>query len=505
MKSFIYISRISGLILGLYLLISATTSWFHPWAVIPMLILMGVTGYKNPKLGIGMILALAAFPDANRYFEMPALSWSFIFLWAFLAGYLLRADYKKSTVTILDWGILFLSTWAGISACINLLKEGDSFLWFYFSTVDGIRGVMEYPIFASQEDYGNAARAAMTMVMGFIFFYVIKGELKSEKDISFWLKALVLGSVPVICFSLFQYLSGSGMVSFWLEQGEWRLNGTFGDPNSYATYLLIIIPVTVALTANAMGKLKSLLLVLLLCQAGCLILTESRNAILAFFVELMVAGVLYQRYVHTPRNINGNLNWVYRGAICLLFGIPALLGYLENHPDRMIHFSDYWADTGPLNAWVNGRVNIWASAVKMIRLHPFTGIGTGRFYELLAQYRRPDIIGWNPEHENAHNYFLQLGAENGLIFLLVFVGVLSFIFKKMLQNFSLARAFESCSIRLSLLAVFTGITMSFLGGHSLVIFDFAMLFWGLAAMALWPPSPDNNAMQHEQKKDAHEG
>lgn len=493
MKSFIYISRISGLFLGLYLGVAATTSWFHPWAVLPMLALLAVAGYANPRLGIGIILAMIAFPDANRFFEMPALSWSFLFFWAFLSGYLLRGDYRKTTISRLEWGLFFLAGWAGISAIKSLWVGGDSFLWYYFSTVDGIRGVMEYPIFADQGDYGNAARAALTVIFSYLFFHVIHDQLKSEKDIIFWLKALVAGSVPVVIFSLYQYLTGAGMVKFWLDQGEWRLNGTFGDPNSFATYLLVLIPITAALTLNAIGRMKTLMLILVLCQAGCLILTESRNAILAFFVELMVAGILYQRYIHSPHKINGGLNWFYRVITFLLFGIPVMLGYMETHPDRISHFKGLWTDTGPLNAWLNGRINIWASAVRMINDHPLGGVGIGRFYEFLAQYRIPQIIGWNPEHENAHNYFLQLGAENGIIFLLVFMGILWLVFSQMLKHLSKTTDPLIWQIRLCLLAVFAGMTMSFLGGHSLILFDFKMLFWGIIALALWPATAKREA------------
>ena len=60
--------------------------------------------------------------------------------------------------------------------------------------------------------------------------------------------------------------------------------------------------------------------------------------------------------------------------------------------------------------WVlRGRVPWWQAAVAMFEEYPVAGVGLGRYPRLMRGYGGGKMV------ENAHNFFLQLLAESGLI------------------------------------------------------------------------------------------
>jgi O-antigen ligase len=81
-----------------------------------------------------------------------------------------------------------------------------------------------------------------------------------------------------------------------------------------------------------------------------------------------------------------------------------------------------WASTYEL------RLYPWLVAENMISDYPILGIGPGRFYQSFPQYR-PDIdpgpLWRRYAHENAHNYYLQVAAEMGLVGLLMLLAFIA--------------------------------------------------------------------------------
>jgi hypothetical protein len=63
------------------------------------------------------------------------------------------------------------------------------------------------------------------------------------------------------------------------------------------------------------------------------------------------------------------------------------------------------------------RADFWMPALKMFRAYPLIGIGPGELYRNLDHFRGPSKGEWKVvlENENAHNTYLQLGAEIGIV------------------------------------------------------------------------------------------
>ncbi len=73
------------------------------------------------------------------------------------------------------------------------------------------------------------------------------------------------------------------------------------------------------------------------------------------------------------------------------------------------------------------RLYAWSIAIKMIRDHPFTGVGFSSFMEAFTDYsdRRPMV---------AHNTFFQLMSESGVFAGLSFIMLFFFLFKDLFNN-----------------------------------------------------------------------
>jgi tetratricopeptide (TPR) repeat protein len=63
------------------------------------------------------------------------------------------------------------------------------------------------------------------------------------------------------------------------------------------------------------------------------------------------------------------------------------------------------------------RLDLWRSAAEMFRDHPLTGVGPGAYGTALRQYRNPLLAR---DHTNeAHNIYLEAGAERGILGLII--------------------------------------------------------------------------------------
>jgi hypothetical protein len=74
-----------------------------------------------------------------------------------------------------------------------------------------------------------------------------------------------------------------------------------------------------------------------------------------------------------------------------------------------------------LGGMMGSRFEIWSAVTNMFSAYPLMGVGEGEFYRLSSNisFARSEFLQLN-RGENAHNYFLQVLAENGLVGITVF-------------------------------------------------------------------------------------
>lgn len=128
-------------------------------------------------------------------------------------------------------------------------------------------------------------------------------------------------------------------------------------------------------------------------------------------------------------------------------------------------------------ASVQSRAILFEAGLGMVRAHPWSGVGLGRFYESSEQYGATaigPILGVERRRENAHNNFLQVTAELGLPGLAALLWMLGAALLP--SRMSSAPATGAAWRRAGLIAML----LTWITGHPLLVAEAAMMFWLIA-------------------------
>jgi hypothetical protein len=197
-----------------------------------------------------------------------------------------------------------------------------------------------------------------------------------------------------------------------------RLAGPIGEQNRYAQIMLVLLPLAVWAIRTESRK------VLRLAAAGCAglilcgqLLSFSRGAVVALVV-LMVAMV-----------VSGFIRLRHFVAVALAF--VALIAVVA--PDLILRVQSIekagtatsQTDTQADNA-TRGRVTIQLAALHVIRDHPLIGVGPGEFFNTYSkQYANALDLDFQQSRRRAHNLYLEIAADTGIVGLAAFLSILA--------------------------------------------------------------------------------
>lgn len=188
---------------------------------------------------------------------------------------------------------------------------------------------------------------------------------------------------------------------FWKAEPGWRAHTVWTGENGTGTVLVLG-------TGLALGYLLSLkawwrwplLIGLAALSAAALISTLSRGAWLGFAAMLLVLA-------RHPRRVVVVL--VLAASLFLL-----AVGYVPGVQERVERVFSLEQN--------QDRLDIWRTTLAMIKARPVFGVGPGLFSEAFPDYGQTSYWGGAPAY--AHNLFLQVAAETGVVGLLIFVAII---------------------------------------------------------------------------------
>ena len=256
------------------------------------------------------------------------------------------------------------------------------------------------------------------------FFIVTMDYIRSRKQIKtfFWIVFAVVVVESII--GLLQYLASGTMVP---------ASGTYINPNHFAGLLLVVIPLFFGYlmylwTNKDRGRSRwensikfeiSTPLVFLFAisiMAISLILSQSRGAIFSFAASIVFFSTLISR---NKKRIS--IKWL----IGVFFMIIVLYSLWIGLDPVIEKFS---ATTEELPK----RTSIWKDSVKLISDFPLFGTGLGNFSLAYTLYK--DEAYWVRLYNHAHNDYLELAAETGLIGLILVLWAIIAFYKKATEN-----------------------------------------------------------------------
>tara|TARA_B100001029_G_C15038497_1_gene441860 strand:+ start:131 stop:1456 length:1326 start_codon:yes stop_codon:yes gene_type:complete len=252
----------------------------------------------------------------------------------------------------------------------------------------------------------------------FLYFWGFQNYLITNKQKVFFAQSLVSGTFPVILSIILQkyfnlygpYKTFYGLI-IWFQKTIYDgqpASGLFSNPNYTAIWLGLVLPfaiILLILTKNFSFK-KYILLILCFLITFMILLTASRNGILAIVITIFC--------IYGLRNF-----LIFFSSLISIFSVSKLISFLVNKditfydsilPQTLISkLSEFgYFKTFP-------RLEIWQSALTRIQERPFWGWGPSTFSFLNKNNNSTFTIPFLPvKAEHSHNLTLELAHNFGI-------------------------------------------------------------------------------------------
>ena len=249
---------------------------------------------------------------------------------------------------------------------------------------------------------------------------------------------LVLAGAANALIGIYEFFGGSGALVLLVPGGFFRAFGTFGQPNPFGGFMGLLAPISLMAALGhglrlwhtyrarqSISPTSFALSIFYLLATGLLIIgvifSWSRGSWLGFAASM--AAIL----LAIPRRWwYGVAPLVFAALIILIFWLtgrlPAsVISRVESVTNEITAFSDVrGVDITPENYANVERLAHWQAAINMAQANPWLGVGFGNFENAYPQY---DLLYWPLAQGHAHNYYLNVFAEAGIIGLLAYVAM----------------------------------------------------------------------------------
>ncbi len=255
--------------------------------------------------------------------------------------------------------------------------------------------VIVYGVLNSYAFSGSILPAAV-YILFISSFYVIRRAVREKDFLNSLLNLIVLVSVAVSLYGIYQKLTGQAETTWtdteMFEEMGGRIYSTFGNPNVFGEYLLIVIPITFGLMLKTHSiNRKVLYLGAFALQMVCMIFTYSRGC----WIGIALAMALM--ILFTRRKLTSLM--VFAVFLAPLF-IP------DTIMQRLLSIGNV-ADTS-----TSYRVYIWQGTLRMLKDFWYCGVGIGEaaFGNVYPSYSLNAISA-----PHSHNLYLHILSETGIL------------------------------------------------------------------------------------------
>ncbi|MBI4476348.1 MAG: O-antigen ligase family protein, partial [Acidobacteria bacterium] len=414
-----------------------------PVAVRAAWILIPVAAWIWPWWSLlGFLVVAPLVPTLPAWFGWPLIAPAEILLFGILLPALLRKVISQDAGSH-DSGATRPALVLAAIATSSLIVV----LYPLHLTTDGIGALLrqihdfartDLIVAQSQNHFFGSLTAWAMLIEGLAVMWMVlvnSPDRGSGKSIAQLVTAAAAGATLVAALGVAQWWTGHGLLPFWLQQNPniTRINATFTDVNGLGSYLAMMVPIVLGLAMRRAGlsrvswRAAAVLLML------AVIFTASRSAWVALAIGLMVYAMAIWRFrlLQHETWISRHAPRVMAGATSVLVLSVGMLSVYATARDVRYYDEDSYVETvlytlnlrAPAQERLKGRLAFWSAAGSMIAERPLFGIGIGRFFKDVSAYV-PDPAALPRQRENAHNYFLQIAAEVGLIGLTALTAVL---------------------------------------------------------------------------------
>jgi O-antigen ligase/Tfp pilus assembly protein PilF len=268
---------------------------------------------------------------------------------------------------------------------------------------------------------------------GPLLYFIIVNNIFNERQINRIIGAVIIVGSLFGVYGIFQY---NGIdLPFWIgNYGRGKVFGLFGNAGYFAEYLILPLPIAISLFLVSKNKIiKILLFIGILAMGSTIALTFTRTPYLALGISFAFMLLLF--IISQGKNFfkeNKKIFIVILIAVVLiisLFVIPTPLsekGTVISKIKERASVAQLGSDFS-----TGRRIAIWKYTTLMIKDHLWLGAGIGTFKYNTLKYQAKFLDQGENRFlypygiaEKAHNEYLQIWAELGIVGLLIFIWII---------------------------------------------------------------------------------
>ncbi|WP_392486645.1 O-antigen ligase family protein [Haloimpatiens sp. FM7315] len=379
---------------------------------------------------------------------------------------------KKVTVLKHNVGLLDLLLFSiFILYFLNLLVKKDSrnrfkkgFIDFFRDPLTIFSFLLVILMFVSSS-YAMDKKLAFTESIRFatyiILYFIIKNEF-DYKDSKRMLLSYITSITLVSVFGIIQFFTKIGLnPKYIVNYGHGsivRIHSSFQNPNALGAFLILgIFPIFMMAMGIKRKRLIWILTFLLVLLA--IILTGSRNALVAFGVGMLILVISYN--------------------FKLILGFILALVAAFMVPEVRYRLLDLFSKTQN-----ESRIKLWKTAIAMIKEHPLRGIGNGNYTVRYDEYVKKYPSLKYPDYHNmpSHNSYLKIQSELGIGGIISFLGLLIFSIFKIKKLINRTRDRFIKSFYTGFLASMIAFLFMNFSDNMFFIPEIAMSYWIIVAL-----------------------
>jgi len=252
----------------------------------------------------------------------------------------------------------------------------------------------------TQADIEFVARSELLQILLYaLVFFAVLDNLSRQESVQFLLFALIILGTLDAFYGIYQYCSDTRHVLWYIRPDMYRGrgSGTYVNPNHFAGFLEMLLPIALAyiITARHKPVTKVFLGYSALMMIAGIGVSVSRGGFLAAGISLFVffAVLLFNRDFRIPS----------AGILILLLVAGSLSGMRSWQAKKRF---------AQLEQNENIRLQYWRPAVELWKREPWLGVGAGHYDWRFQPWRYWQLQG-RPTY--VHNDYLQTVTEYGAL------------------------------------------------------------------------------------------
>ena len=326
--------------------------------------------------------------------------------------------------------------------------------------------------FINSVSISNSLNGMVKLFKAFLIFLVCSENIKDREHFKKIAISVACAISLIGIDALWQLFSGRDFIRGNTLQGVIglvRATASFPGCNAMGVYLTGLTPVIAGLALFS-REIKSRIFFSITALIGCIgvYLSLSRGAGLGLFISVLFLSLVRKNKIITS------------GLILLLLVYPFVM------PKNI----KVWAKSVNYNPIIlltdEVRLSIYRNTVHMISEHPFIGVGINTFSKNYGKYKTAaaEAKMETPDTIYAHNSFLQMGGEMGLLGLGTFLIFLFFVLKSIWLAFKRNTDPFLKAFSISVFAAIIAYLINGLTETSLYYARLVMIFWFLIGVGL---------------------